>query len=124
MKTHWTVPYLGRPWARGEWECTDLVAAVVADLGGPVLRLPRPARGRRARGRQVNAHRHLFRAASTPAEGDVALLYSRLGWHVGVGVAQPEGMALLHVVEDGGTVIDALGDVARVGILEGWYRWR
>ena len=123
---HWSARYLGRPWLEGEWECTDLVSAAVRVLGGPAVAIPRPARSASARDAQVQAEqRGMWRRTDSPAEGDVALMRPGrvLAWHVGVGVRQPEGIAVLHVDRERGTVLDSVSWLARWGLaVEGWYR--
>lgn len=126
MREHWSARYLGRPWIAGVWECTDLVRAAVLHLGGPALVIPRPARSAASRDAQICAARRLWRASTAPREGDVALMRAvrTRAWHVGVGVRQPEGLDVLHVSGEWGTLISSQAQLVRWGVcLDGWYTW-
>lgn len=129
MSYHWTVPYLGRPWRAGEYECLDLVAEVLRERQGVALALPPYAAGYRAREAQCAAlGAALAQPLPVPEEGALALMVPLgargPGHHVGVAAEVDGAWHVLHCARHCATCLHAADLLPVYGWqLRGWYRW-
>lgn len=132
---HWSDKYLGRPYLRGTFDCADLVVEVARAEFGRAVALPRHAEGVRARDRQIEqltgalGRRLDWLAGETLQDGDIVLMKAAgrrlsLGHHIGVVVALPLALCVLHCLAGVGVVRHSLDCLAaRQLTLTGFYRW-
>lgn len=127
----WPLRYLDRQWARGRFECLDLVLEVSRKEFG-TRPMPPPyaatAQGRDDQVARLAGEYAVPVAAPDLRDGDLAHmapLGARTGGHhlgiVWCGEPEPR---ILHCAPRG-TRLDAPAALARVGLeLRGWYRWK
>lgn len=127
---HWSVPYLGRPWRAGEYECLDLVVEVQRARWGREIELPPYAATYRGREAQVVALGIEYaQPLAAPEEGALALM-SPLGargpgHHLGVATEVEGRWHVLHCARHAATCLHEAELLPVYGwALRGWYRWR
>jgi cell wall-associated NlpC family hydrolase len=132
---HWATPLIGKPWQRGAlgpdaFDCWGLVRHVFAARWG--IEMPAVAVG----GLYIDAPANVAaikRAASIsgwapvkdsqPADGDIVLMHSPSGRHVGVMIEVDGSLRLLHSFEGAGACAQPLADVGMAGFW-GFEYWR
>ena len=131
MTAHWVMKYLGAPWKAGQsgpdaYDCWGLVRAVYSARYGiqlPIIDVDATSAidARRAMIRSEN--RTGWDPVDAPADGVVALMsHGKTPHHVGIVVALPGGMRLLHAVEGAGVVLQSIQDVLSHGWkIQGYY---
>lgn len=132
---HWSDKYLGRPYARGEFDCADLVVEVAQAEFGRAVALPRHAESVRARDKQIERltgelGRRLDAAAGErPQDGDIVLMRAAgrrlaLGHHIGVAASLPLALCVVHCLAGVGVARHPLDCLASRGLeATGFYRW-
>lgn len=131
MPPHWSTPYIGQPYIRGEADCARLVCRVRAEVFG--LPVPNDADVERAASRlgrvaQLSDGLDEYCSPTTqPQEGDVVQMIA-LGRpsHVGSYCVVDGEPSVLHALENAGMVVrHRLRDLEHYALkLEGFYRWK
>ena len=127
---HWTEKWVGRPYVPGEFDCADLVKAVVEEVRGVYIPLPSD---REWRGLPPDALRDLSReyAAQTmrPQEGDGVLMRivgnrRSLGSHIGVYSEVAGSPWVLHSIEKLGVLFTPVSHLVRLQLeIQSYYQW-
>ena len=122
---HWTVRYVGRPYA-GEMDCAELVREVLNRELGLRIELLGDAHWRRtSTGELVEYAKGRFGQVWEPQEFDVVLMKllgnrTTIGSHVGVYV---ERSKVLHSIRHCGSIITDVGRLKSLNLeIEGYYR--
>ncbi|MEY2632170.1 MAG: hypothetical protein RIR00_824 [Pseudomonadota bacterium] len=128
--SHWSEPYIGRAYVRGESDCAHLVCDVSkTQFGVHVPDADEVARRASRLGRTaqlVDGLREYCTQVNAPAEGDVVQIVclGRPG-HVGIYCVVSGEDCVLHAIEKSGVVLTRIRDFPRLFMrLEGYYRWK
>lgn len=125
----WWMPYIGRPYRPGEFDCADLAVTVQREVFGRDIALPSHARGAFAQSAQIRAHLADFgEPTRAPEPGDAVLLWARGRLaHIGVFYRELNGQpGVLHATSRAMQVTaNALHTLPSLGLeVEGFYRWK
>lgn len=128
---HWSEPYIGEPYVKGEADCARLLCRVRRE----VFKLPVPdqaevdrAASRFGRLAQMEEGVEAFgREVDLPQDGDAVLMLCRgRPSHIGVFCLVDGERCVLHAVENlGMVVLHRLRDLPKCQLMiEGFYRWK
>ena len=129
--SHWTEKWVGRRYIQGEFECGDLVCAVVFEQRGIVIPLPTHQVWKRTAPTEIlSLVPGMAERTHSPGEGDGVLMRivgrrGEIGSHVGVYVPIAGESWVLHCIKGGGTLFQEVGRLSSsTGLeVEGFYRW-
>lgn len=128
---HWSEPYIGQPYIKGDADCARLLCNVRRD----VFKLPVPqeteverAASRLGRVAQMEDGVEAFgEQVDSPEEGDAVLMLCRgRPSHIGVFCVVDGERCVLHAMENlGMVVLHRLRDLSKcLLMIEGFYRWK
>lgn len=130
---HWSERWIGRAWVAGAYECSDLVAEVLAAEFDTDIDLPRAGANVRERdrltARLAPALARRLASDEAPREGDGVLMRARgrrsvAGHHIGLWCAPGGEPSVLHCLAGAGSCVHALAGLPARGLeTDGVWRW-
>lgn len=118
-----TDPFVGMPYCERTFDCADFVVHVMRELFGRDVDLPngRP-RGRDGQVALGDLSREYAKPITTPSDGDLVLMRTGRGWHVGLFFSVAHEPCVLHCPADPGhSILQRIREMPQT--ITGYYTW-